>query len=329
MQTDAATVTSGDITIDSNHENADQITLAFSEDAAPPSGEVAAPEPAAVVPAEAASADEEKTAPAATAPEDADAVSPSKARRRNPQAAVQSAIAKQREAERRAAVAESQLATLAERTAPTPAAPAVEAAPPTTPDWARFKAMAAAPKADQFENYDDYTAALATFVTDARHHQHETRRQAYYQEQAQQESQHATMARWQERLAQARTDIPDLDATLDPNVPMSSPMQYLAMESPVGIPILQYLSANPQESQRLSTLHPAEVYREMGKLEERLSAAPDASRGPAPAISHAKPPIKPLGSSPHTPDATAITDELSFEEHFKRMNAADRKAGRF
>ena len=58
MQTDAATVTSGDITIDSNHENADQITLAFSEDAAPPSGEVAAPEPAAVVPAEAASADD-------------------------------------------------------------------------------------------------------------------------------------------------------------------------------------------------------------------------------------------------------------------------------
>ena len=55
--------------------------------------------------------------------------------------------------------------------------------------------------------------------------------------------------------------------------------------------------------------------------------SPSSGSGPAPGISHAKPPIQPLGSSPHTPNTTEISDELSFDEHFKRMNAADRKSG--
>jgi hypothetical protein len=316
MQTDAATVTSGDITIDSNHENADQIALAFSEEApaaAEPTGEP--PPPDAPVEAE--------VAPEAVddAPEETEAATPvaSKARRRSATAAVQSAVTKQREAERRADMAEARLDAL------TPATPSAPAAA-ITPEWSRLKALPGAPKADQFENYDDYTAALATFVTDTRQREYDTRRQTYLQEQTQKEAHAVKATQWQERLTKARADNPDLDATLDPDVPMSLPMQYLAMESPVGIELLQYLSAHPDESQRMSTLHPAEVYRSMGKLEERLSAASTPS-GPARAISHAKPPITPLGSSPHTPDVTEISDDLSFDEHFKRMNAADRKRG--
>jgi hypothetical protein len=321
MQTDAATVTAGDITIDSNHENADQIALSFVDDPTPAVSPDPAPEaradPAAPETVEAGDADK---GPEATATIDPETVA--KTRRRDPRAAVQSAIAKQREAERRAEIAEARLDAVSTATA-APSTPPAE--PP--PDWMRYKAMAAAPKADHFENYDDYTAALATFVTDARQHDYETRRAQYFQDQDRQESQAAHTAQWQDRLTQARTDNPDLDATLDPEVPMSLPMQHLAMESPVGIQLLQYLSAHPDESQRLSTLHPAEVYRAMGKLEERLTAAPSSVSGPAPGISHAKPPIQPLGSSPHTPDTTEIGDDLSFDEHFKRMNAADRKSG--
>ena len=331
MQTDAATVTSGDITIDSNHENADQIALAFSEEApaaAEPTGEPPppdAPVEAAAAPVEAEAAPvEAEDAPEAVdaAPEETEAATPvaSKARRRSATAAVQSAVTKQREAERRADMAEARLDAL------TPAPPSAPAEA-IIPEWSRLKALPGAPKADQFENYDDYTAALATFVTDTRQREYDTRRQTYLQEQTQKEAHAVKASEWQERLTKARADNPDLDATLDPDVPMSLPMQYLAMESPVGIELLQYLSAHPDESQRMSTLHPAEVYRSMGRLEERLSAASPPS-GPARVISHAKPPIKPLGSSPHTPDATAVTDDLSFEDHFKRMNAADRKAGR-
>ena len=339
MTTDAVTsgdsVTAGDITIDSNHENADQIRLAFAEAA---SEDKTPGDPTPVTDARPVSPDQASSADATSAspPPDADPDEPAetttasppidaaviaKTRRHDPRAAVQSAIAKQREAERRADVAEARL----EATATATKAPSTPT-PEPTPDWVRYKSMDAAPKADQFENYDDYTAALATFVTDARQHDYETRRQQYFQDQEQQESDAAHTAQWQDRLAKARTDNPDLDTTLDPDVPMSLPMQYLAMESPVGIQLLQYLSANPDDSQRLSTLHPAEVYREMGKLEERLAAATTPS-GPARSISHAKPPIQPLGSSPHTPDPHEISDDLSFDEHFKRMNAADRKRG--
>lgn len=341
MTPDAATVTAGDITIDSNHENADQIRLAFAdgETAEPPPAETTPRATTAVAETSSAAADApapepvtEDPPPAAATASDTDATEASetpmdpatvaKTRRRDPRAAVQAAITKQREAERRADMAEARLDALSTAAKPAPT-PATE--PP--PDWARYKAMPTAPKADQFENYDDYTAALATFVTDARQHDYETRRQQYLQEQEQQEAHTAHAAQWQERLAKARADNPDLDATLDPEVPMSLPMQHLAMESPVGIQLLQYLSANPSDSQRLSTLHPAEVYREMGKLEERFAAAPSTSSGPARSVSHAKPPIEPLGSSPHTPDPHEITDELSFDEHFKRMNAVDRKRG--
>jgi hypothetical protein len=337
MNTDAATVTAGDITIDSNHENADQIQLALADEESletPGSVEATPPETEAAPSASASPAAGETTEVPETpaveleADADLDATTVAKTRRRNPRAAVQAAVAKQREAERRAEAAEARLESLTQApSAPTQAGPPPESAP-TTPDWARYKAMPAAPKADQFENYDDYTAALATFVTDARQHEYETRREVYFKESAEREAHDAHTAQWQERLAQARADNPDLDDTLDPDVPMSHPMQYLAMESPVGIQLLQYLSANKDDAQRMSTLHPAEVYREMGKLEERLTAAPAPSRGSAQAISHAKPPIQPLGSSPHTPDPMAVTDDLSFEEHFKRMNASDRKHGR-
>ena len=107
---------------------------------------------------------------------------------------------------------------------------------------------------------------------------------------------------------------------------MSLPMQHLAMESPQGIEILQWLSDNPQESQRISTLHPAETYREMGKIEARLEAAPP--RASARVVSNAKPPVRPLGTSPHVADEFAITDDLSFDEHFRRANAEDRARGR-
>jgi hypothetical protein len=150
------------------------------------------------------------------------------------------------------------------------------------------------------------------------------RAQAYQQHQYEQ-TQQAQTAQWNGRLQDARAQNPTLMASLNPDTPMSLPMQHLAMDSPHGIQILQWLSAHPDESQRISTLHPAETYREMGKLEARLEAA--LSRGPARVVSNAKAPIKPLGTSPIPADPFAMSDDLSMDEHFRRMNASDRARG--
>jgi hypothetical protein len=331
--------TAGEITIESNHESSDQLQASLDLGESTTTDEVkteaAAPssDTAETAPAEEAAPPAEEAAPpdtveAVTADETPDETpAPKKTakqrRRKDATAAVQVAIGKQREAERRAADAEARLAALTtEASTPTPSS-----APPPQPDWARYQAMPGAPQVENFDKYEDYTTAVATFVTDLRHQELATQEAYTASQVAEQESDRARQSAWQERLEAARKSDPTFDDHLNADTPMSLPMQHLTMESPVGTQLLQYLSTHQEESQRLSTLHPVDVYREMGKLEERLSAASPA-RGSAPVVSHAKPPIKPLGSSPHTPDADAITDELSFDEHFRRMNAADRKHGR-
>ena len=300
MDTNAGQATDGDITIDSNHETVDQIQLAFADDPVPAdeNTEDAAPDPI------------ETAAP----------VEPVKAhkRRSDPAEAVKSAVGKQREAERRAEAAEARMQAMVE---PITAEPT-----PGGGDWARFKEIPGVPTVDQFEAYEDYSMAMSAFVADVRHHERDAERASAYQAHQYQQTQDAQTAQWNGRLNEARAQNPDFDSSLNPDTPMSLPMQHLAMESPQGIEILQWLSAHPEESQRISTLHPAETYREMGKIEARLEAAPP--RASARAVSNAKPPIRPLGTSPHINDAFAITDDLSFDEHFRRANAEDRALGR-
>jgi len=295
MTTDAGQVTDGDITIDSNHETAEQISAAFETDDTPVA-DAAPAEPAAPV---------EKR----------------QNRRESATEAVSSAVGKQRAAERRAEAAEARIAELSRQPEPEPVA-----APAPGSEWARFKAMPGVPTVDQFDAYEDYSMAMAAFVADVRHHERDVERAQSYQQHQYEQTQQAQTARWNERLQDARSENPNLDSSLNPDTPMSLPMQHLAMDSPVGIQILQWLSAHPDESQRISTLHPAETYREMGKLEARLEAAP--LRASARVVSNAKPPIRPLGTSPHVTDAFAVSDDTSFDEHFRRMNASDRARGR-
>lgn len=296
MTTDAGQVTDGDITIDSNHETAEQISAAFDTDDAPVA-ETAPAEPVAPV---------EKR----------------QNRRESATEAVSAAVGKQRAAERRAEAAEARIAELSRQPEPEP-----EPAPAPGSEWARFKAMPGVPTVDQFDAYEDYSMAMATFVSDVRDEERQMQRQARDEQSRVQQYQTSLDTAWTDRLTAARDKNPNLDAELNPDTPMSLPMQHLVKDSPLGIELLQWLSAHPDESQRLSTLHPADTYREMGKLEGRLEAA-SSPRGPARVVSSAKAPIKPLGTSPPVSDPFEITDDLSMDEHFRRMNAVDRQAGR-
>jgi len=300
MDTEPGQVTDGDITIDSNHETVEQIETAFQDDPPP--------------------------AVDATAVEAVDTPAPVKkrSRRNDPAEAVKSAVAKQREAERRAVAAESRVQELAQAVPPPAAAPPAPAQE-EAPSWSRFKQMPGVPTVDQFSAYEDYSMALAEFVADAKQGE---QRAAHEQRQVAQQQQ-VQLDRWSQTLNDAREANPAFDETLNLDTPMSLPMQHLAMESEQGVKILQWLSANPNDAQRISTLHPAETYREMGKLEARLEAASSTEKsGPARVVSSAKAPIKPLGTSPPVEDPFEITDDLSMDEHFRRMNAADRQAGR-
>jgi hypothetical protein len=93
--------------------------------------------------------------------------------------------------------------------------------------------------------------------------------------------------------------------------------------------LLLHLS-NEAEAQRVATLlgtaGELAAIRELATLDVRLGAASSAAPAPKTEMSHAKPPIQPLGSSPQQADPYEITDDLSIEEHIRRGNAKEKRS---
>ena len=317
MTPDAGTVTDGDITIESNHETVEQIQTALTGQETPPEDTGFLNRPHFALEGE-----------PTNGAEPAKPVEKRRNRSVSASEAVSSAVGKQRAAERRAESAEARLAELSSPDDPSPVqAPTPPPAPVPGSEWSRFKSMPGVPTVDQFSAYEDYSMAMATFISDVREEERQAQYQAQQQHQRVQQYQDTLDTAWTDRLTAARQQNSNFDAELNADTPMSLPMQHLVKDSPLGIELLQWLSAHPDESQRLSTLHPADAYREMGKLEGQLGAA-SPPRGPARVVSSARAPIKPLGTSPAVADPFEITDDLSMDEHFRRMNAVDRQAGR-
>lgn len=188
------------------------------------------------------------------------------------------------------------------------------------------------PQEAQYDDYRQFVKAQARWEARQEYREQTARAQEAAQQRARAEAHHTRETTWQGRLTEARTKDPAFDSRINLDTPLSAPMQYVIKESPVGIELLTWLSDHQEDAQRLSTLHPGEVLRELGKLEARLDAA--SPRGPAlpvvPAVSHAKPPIKPLGTSPQSPDPYDTTDETPTEEWIRRENVKERRerAGR-
>ena len=102
-------------------------------------------------------------------------------------------------------------------------------------------------------------------------------------------------------------------------------------DSDYSTDLMAHFSANLNDFQRLSTLPPKLIAREIGRLEAQFVRPEAASPGPAPktpVISAAPPPIKPVGTTASTADRDPLTEDLDIDEHIRVMNARDKK-GRF
>lgn len=86
------------------------------------------------------------------------------------------------------------------------------------------------------------------------------------------------------------------------------------MRSEAPDALMRHFSDAPQDLQRLSTLHPAEFYRELGKLEAHLDAAkPSGPASGATVISQAKPLIKPVSAAPSASGDDPPGDDEDFD----------------
>lgn len=96
------------------------------------------------------------------------------------------------------------------------------------------------------------------------------------------------------------------------------------------IALVKYLS-DPATFQRLATLPPNQVIRELARVEAGFGAAPQKDvRGsaPKPSASQANPPIKPLGATSHAQADDDGSEDESLDKFISRENAKDRKSGR-
>jgi hypothetical protein len=248
--------------------------------------------------------------------------------RDDPQARIDQVIARQREAERRAMEA-AERADKAERELQALRAPKTEAAKPET-----------------FPNYQTYlqtnpNASLEDWL-DARDEWRDTRRDAALSARAAEAKRletfnqhfekftervagldHDTLARIEPKLLYGPQAIPISALPPGQQPTFGNFLAEIVLKSEHPKDLLLHLS-DRTIVQRLATLPPDDVIRELARFEARLEAA---DSGPVPmakpSVSQAKKPIQPLGSSPQAPDPNEVDDDTPVEQWITKRNAHD------
>lgn len=311
MSAEYAVFEGKDFTMESNSRTAEQIAEGFKPTEAP-------------VPQ--ADGDEGEETPSIPAPEAND--KPTGKPRSDMKARMLEATRKESEAkkradeiERRAQALEAELRQFKERQ---PADRTPEA--PKAPKEGR-------PKLEDFESLEDHTEAVANWLLDTREKTaKETAQKA--------ESEKATEAKFRsfaERMGAHVEKDPEFWARQNEAVVALRPFSVLSEEerkkagplnaladhflvSEKAPALIEYFSGKPEEVQRLSTLHPGDFWRELGRIEERLGAATTATAPPP--ISKAAPPARPVtGGPPITNSGPSEND--SDDEYLRKRQAQE------
>jgi len=214
---------------------------------------------------------------------------------------------------------------------------------------AKSELASGAPTTERFPKYAEYLqshpdAELEDWL-EARDSWRDERHAAQTRARDQQDVQQRTLSErartFSTKIQEAVRVDPDLLSKVDPRLLQTKALSALApderptfgnflveqiLTSEHPTTLLLHLS-DDAEVQRLATLDPSHVIRELAKIEYGLRAV---DRGPAPEpsiSSKAKPPVKPLGGSPQ-PASDEPDDDASAEEHFNYWNAKELAARR-
>jgi chromosome segregation ATPase len=149
---------------------------------------------------------------------------------------------------------------------------------------------AATPRLEQFKDIEEYAAAKAKYAEEKALKDHTAKQQQESNRQAQAKLTEA----WSEKVESASDKYEDWDEVVGELKP-TSPWASAIMEAENGPDIAHYLGTNLKEAQRIASLPPLAQIREIGRLEEKLAAAPPQEKTP----SKAPAPVKPLtGATP-------------------------------
>ena len=129
------------------------------------------------------------------------------------------------------------------------------------------------PRLDQFDNFDAYIAAKASYIADQRLAEKLSEREQREQERRQQEQGAKTAETWSKRLADVRKEVPDYDDVIESaDVVITREMGQAIMDSDIGPKVALYLARNPEEAERLAGLPETSVARAIGRIEAKIEA---------------------------------------------------------
>lgn len=143
-----------------------------------------------------------------------------------------------------------------------------------------------------FENDDDYVEAMADWKI-------AQREQAFRQQQ--QRAQLQALTSKTNNIYAKASEIEGFDREAFDELPLTRPIAEAIIDSDVADKLMHYLSNNPDEVARIVQLPPARQAAAIGKLEDKVSAAPKVSKAPEP--------IKPIGANAGgSKDPSEMTD---------------------
>lgn len=259
--------------------------------------------------------------------------------RNDPKARVEAATAKEAAAKRERDEAKAEAAKLQARIAE------LEAKSAPKPEPVRAPASAdAEPKEEDFADYRQFVKAQARWEAKEEIRQQETTRAELAARTARETYNHDIDRQFGERWTAVLTEDPDFPTKVDQrllNTPRASMLadpstatfgnflveQIVQSERPKEL--LLHLS-DPSVVQRLATLPPARVIRELARFESSLGAASPSGPAPTVHVSHAKVPIRPVETSPPV-SHDEPGDDASDDEWLRHERAAElkrRRAGR-
>lgn len=161
--------------------------------------------------------------------------------------------------------------------------------------------VGAAPKVEDFEDYNEYVDALTDYKTEVKLAQWQQQQEQRERQRTQQER----MQGLQTKLREGFEKYDDFEAVaLDPTATHITPMVAdILADCDHPADVAYYLAKNRVEGVAISRMSPIRAAREIAKIEYQLnSQQPAGAKPPGKKISKAPPPIKPVGSGPSAPE---------------------------
>lgn len=174
------------------------------------------------------------------------------------------------------------------------------------------------PTQDNFTTYEDYFEALADWKAEQKYSEIQQREHQKTEEKRKQSEQAKYKELQSDLIEVGERKYDDFEEVVGNNeTPISDVAYHAILESDIRADIVYHLAKNSDVAERISKLSPYAQAKEIGKLEDKLLAKPQAQASNAPT------PITPVGGAKATtePDPAKMTDK-QFAEWRKRQIAA-------